>query len=171
MLTGSSMTPGTLALAALGVLAIGIALELLLARVAAPRAKGVVALLCSLLALGAVLGLAPSVREGGVIELVLVRWDGPLQLALHVDALSVLFAAMAAGIGAAVLLFSVGYMAEDGACTRFYALMLAFIAGLVGLVFSANLFLVYACWELVGLCSFGLVGFWNTKPEAVAGAR
>jgi multicomponent Na+:H+ antiporter subunit A len=165
------MTPGTLALAAVGVLAVGIALELLLARVAAPRAKGVLALLCSLTALGAVLALAPSVRGGAAVEIALARWDGPLQLVLHVDALSVLFAAMAAGIGAAVLLFSVGYMAEDPACTRFYALMLAFIAGLLGLVFSANLFLVYACWELVGLCSFGLVGFWSTRPEAVAGAR
>ena len=49
--------------------------------------------------------------------------------------------------------------------------MLIFIAGFVGLVYSANLFFFYLCWELVGLCSFSLVGFWYTNSEAVAGAR
>ena len=49
--------------------------------------------------------------------------------------------------------------------------MLVFIGGFVGLVFSANLFIFYLCWEVVGLCSFSLVGFWYTNPEAVSGAR
>ncbi len=49
--------------------------------------------------------------------------------------------------------------------------MLIFIGGFVGLVYSANLFFFYLCWEVVGLCSFSLVGFWYTNPEAVAGAR
>ncbi len=62
-------------------------------------------------------------------------------------------------------------MAHDKAATRFYASMLVFIAGFVGLVFSANFFFFYLCWELVGLCSFSLVGFWYTNSEAVAGAR
>ncbi|HET6413075.1 MAG TPA: proton-conducting transporter membrane subunit [Anaeromyxobacter sp.] len=165
------MLPATLALAGIGSLAAGIVLQLLVAGFASSRAKGVLAVLCSALALFAVLCLAPAVRGGGAVDIALARWDGPFDLVLHVDALSVLFAAMAAGIGGAVLVFSVGYMAGDPACTRFYALMLAFIGGLLGLVFSANLFLVYACWEVVGLCSFGLVGFWTTNPEAVKGAR
>jgi hypothetical protein len=49
--------------------------------------------------------------------------------------------------------------------------MLIFIGGFIGLVFSANLFIFYLCWELVGLCSFSLVGFWYTNREAVNGAR
>jgi len=166
-----SMTPATLALAGICSLGAGIVLQLLVIRLASSRLKGVLAVLCSALALAAVLSLAPAVRGGGAVDLTLARWDGPFDLVLHVDALAVLFAAMAAGIGGAVLVFSVGYMAHDPGCTRFYALMLAFIGGLLGLVFSANLFLVYACWELVGLCSFGLVGFWTKNPEAVRGAR
>jgi NADH:ubiquinone oxidoreductase subunit 5 (subunit L)/multisubunit Na+/H+ antiporter MnhA subunit len=90
---------------------------------------------------------------------------------LHVDALSILFAFMGASIGALVLLYSIGYMAHDKAATRFYCTMLIFIGGFVSLVFSANLFLLYLCWELVGLCSFSLVGFWYTNRGAVAGAR
>ena len=49
--------------------------------------------------------------------------------------------------------------------------MLTFICGMVGLVYSANLFFLYLCWEAMGLCSFSLVGFWYEKKEAVAGAR
>jgi multicomponent Na+:H+ antiporter subunit A len=62
-------------------------------------------------------------------------------------------------------------MAHDKAATRFYATMLIFIAGFIGLVESANLFVFYLCWELIGLCSFSLVGFWYTNREAVKGAR
>jgi multicomponent Na+:H+ antiporter subunit A len=74
-------------------------------------------------------------------------------------------------LGAAVLLYSIGYMAHDKSATRFYCSMLIFIGGFVGLVFSANLFIFYLCWEVIGLCSFSLVGFWYTNPEAVSGAR
>jgi multicomponent Na+:H+ antiporter subunit A len=62
-------------------------------------------------------------------------------------------------------------MAHDKAATRFYCLMLIFIGGFIGLVYSANLFFFYLCWEVAGLCSFSLVGFWYTNPEAVHGAR
>jgi len=60
---------------------------------------------------------------------------------VHVDALSVLFALMGTGLGAFVLLYSIGYMAHDKSATRFYASMLVFIGGFVGLVYSANLFI------------------------------
>jgi multicomponent Na+:H+ antiporter subunit A len=78
---------------------------------------------------------------------------------------------MGACIGGFVLLYSVGYMAHDKSATRFYVTMLVFIGGFITLVYSANLFIFYLCWELVGLCSFTLVGFWYTNREAVNGAR
>ncbi|HEV2133529.1 MAG TPA: proton-conducting transporter membrane subunit [Terracidiphilus sp.] len=149
----------------------GAALELAAGRLLSPRVKGALAFLCCLISLGTVAALAPSVHAGGSVEAHLSAWDGPLALVLHVDGLSVLFGLMAGGIGALVLLYSIGYMAHDRAATRFYCLMLLFIGGFVGLVFSANLFLLYLCWEVVGLCSFLLVGFWYTNREAVNGAR
>jgi multicomponent K+:H+ antiporter subunit A len=149
----------------------GAALELAAARLLSPRAKGVLAFLCCVFALGAVAALAPTVHAGAAVEAHLGAWDGPLTLALHVDGLSILFGLMAGIIGALVLLYSIGYMAHDRAATRFYSLMLLFIGGFIGLVFSANLFLLYLFWEIVGLCSFALVGFWYTNREAVNGAR
>jgi len=166
-----NVTPEALALLAPCSLAFGAILQLLLARILSAKAKGWLALLCALPALAAVLALFPIVKGGQVIETRPFSWDGPLALVLHVDGLSVLFAFMGTLIGSIVLLYSISYMAEDRATTRFYAIMLTFIGGLVGLVYSANLFLMYFCWEIVGLCSFGLVGFWYTNGEAVAGAR
>ncbi len=152
-------------------LLLGAALQILVAPLFSARTKGILAFLTCLPALAAVAGIAPSVRNGQAIDLHALPWDGPLALVLHVDALSVLFAFMGACIGGLVLLYSIGYMAHDKAATRFYATMLVFIGGFITLVYSANLFIFYLCWEVVGLCSFTLVGFWYTNREAVDGAR
>jgi multicomponent Na+:H+ antiporter subunit A len=150
---------------------LGAALQILVARLLNARTKGILAFITCLPAVASVAGLMGSVKAGQAVDLNVLHWDGLLNLVFHVDALSVLFALMGTGLGAFVLLYSIGYMAHDKAATRFYASMLVFIAGFVGLVFSANLFIFYLCWELVGLCSFSLVGFWYTNREAVAGAR
>jgi multicomponent Na+:H+ antiporter subunit A len=150
---------------------LGAALQIFVARLCSARTKGILAFLACVPAIAAVIGILPSVRSGQAIELNLFQWDSPLALVLHVDALSILFAFMGSSIGLLVLLYSIGYMAHDKAATRFYCTMLIFIGGFIGLVFSANLFIFYLCWELVGLCSFSLVGFWYTNRGAVAGAR
>jgi multicomponent Na+:H+ antiporter subunit A len=167
------MTAATLVLIAPCSLLLGAVLQILVARLCSARTKGILAAVACLPAVLAVIGvgMAPAVRAGQAVEVNLLQWDGPLALVLHVDALSVLFALMGTGLGGFVLLYSIGYMAHDKAATRFYASMLIFIAGFVGLVYSANLFFFYLCWEVVGLCSFSLVGFWYTNREAVAGAR
>ena len=78
----------------------------------------------------------PLVRSGAGHrpEAVAVGWAS--RLVLHVDALSVLFAFMGACIGGLVLLYSIGYMAHDKSATRFYATMLVFIGGFIGLVYQ-----------------------------------
>ncbi|HUA99288.1 MAG TPA: proton-conducting transporter membrane subunit [Terracidiphilus sp.] len=152
-------------------LLIGAVLELFAARLLPGRAKGILALLCSLPALAGALAALPAVQHGGALDYRLGPWDGPIALVFHIDALGVLFALMGAGLGAAILLYSIGYMARDRGATRFFATMLVFIAGFIGLVFSANLLFMYLCWEAIGLCSFSLVGFWYANPEAVNGAR
>src|ERR1035437_3329006 len=151
-------------------LLLGAALQILVARLLNARAKGILAFLTCLPAVVSVAALVGSVKAGQAVERTFFHWDGLLNLVFHVDALSVLFALMGTGLGAFVLLYSIGYMARDKAATRFYASMLVFIAGFVGLVYSSNLLVFYLCWELVGLCSFSLVGFWYTNREAVAGA-
>ena len=163
------MTHDALVLLPLVALLCGAALELVLARVLSNRAKGWLAVAACLVALGGVFALWPTTYHGQVVNWRPIAWDGPLTLAFHVDGLSELFALMGAGIGLAVLVYSVGYMARDRSATRFYVFMLVFIAGLINLVYSADLFVMYASWELVGLCSFFLVGFWYTRREAAAG--
>lgn len=165
------MSPESLVLIPVGALLVGVLLILALAGLLSARAKGWIAFASSLVALGGVLALWPLTRSGQVVEAHFLAWDGPAALAYHVDGLSQLFALMATGIGTAILLYSIAYMARDPAPARFYTLMLLFIAGLVNLVYSADLFLLYLSWEIIGLCSFLLVGFWYQQPEAAAGAR
>lgn len=152
-------------------LGVGALVQLFLAPIRSSRFKGSIATLWALPALASVILAIPEIRGGRTVDATLLNWDGPLAIALHVDALSVLFALMGTLLGAIVLLYSIGYMAHDRAATRFYATMLLFIGGFVGLVYSANLFLMYLFWELIGLCSFSLVGFWYKQREAVMGAR
>jgi NADH:ubiquinone oxidoreductase subunit 5 (subunit L)/multisubunit Na+/H+ antiporter MnhA subunit len=165
------MTAATLIVLAPGSLLLGAVLQILIARLCSARTKGIVAVLTCLPAVIAVVGMLPFVQTGQAIDLNLFGWDGPLALVLHVDALSVLFAFMGSCLGAIVLLYSIGYMARDKSASRFYFSMLIFIAGFIGLVYSANLLIFYLCWEVIGLCSFTLVGFWYTNRESVAGAR
>ena len=155
----------------IGTLFVGAALQAVCSRLLSAKAKGWLAFGTSLVALAAVLVMWPSVYHGHALDLTLPGWHGPLALTFHVDGLSQLFALMGAGIGGAILLYSIGYMAEDRAATRFYIFMQVFIAGLIALVYASNLLLMYGCWELIGLCSFMLVGFWYTQREAASGAR
>jgi NADH:ubiquinone oxidoreductase subunit 5 (subunit L)/multisubunit Na+/H+ antiporter MnhA subunit len=165
------MTAVTLILVAPCSLLLGAILQLLIARLCSAKTKGIFAVLFAIPSLFAVIATAPLVFSGQAIDFTVRQWNLPATIAVHVDALSVLFALMGTGIGGFVLLYSVGYMAHEKSATRFYATMLVFIGGFVGLVYCANLFMFYACWEVVGLCSFSLVGFWYTNQEAVNGAR
>jgi len=156
---------------AISSLLLGAALQLVVGRLCTARIKGVLATLACVPAILAVGGALPAVQAGHTLDLSMGSWDGPFTLALHVDALSLLFAGMGVVLGACVLLYSIGYMAHEAAATRFYCTMLLFIGSFVALVSSANLLVLYLCWEAVGLCSFSLVGFWYTNPESVHGAR
>lgn len=166
-----SLTPGMLIAGALCPLLAGVILQLLLSKLLTSRGKGILAVLCCVVSLVAVIAAYPAIHNGSALDFRAGLWDGPLSLTFHVDALSLLFGLMASGLGLIVLFYSIDYMAEDKSATRFYALMLTFIAGLVGMVYSSNLFLFYLCWEAMGLCSFNLVGFWYKDREAVTGSR
>ena len=163
---------GTMAAVPLAALMAGVLLELLLGRALSPRAKGWVAFWSGLTALTGALALLPPIVAGGAVGGTLFPWDKGVPLRYHVDGLSLVFVLMATGIGTAILLYCVHYMAgEPEGTTRFYALMLTFMAGLVNLVCSADLLLAYLSWEVIGLCSYFLVGFWYKDPAASDGAR
>lgn len=70
-----------------------------------------------------------------------------------------------------VNLYSVGYMQDDERSTVFFGYVALFTFSMLGLVLSDNLLTLYIFWELVGVCSFLLIGFWYQKPEARAAAK
>src|SRR5436305_2475613 len=74
-------------------------------------------------------------------------------------------------IGLLIFIFSVGYMAHDENFTRFFCFLSLFAAAMLGLVVANSLLLLFICWELVGLASYLLIGFWFHKPSAAAAAK
>lgn len=92
--------------------------------------------------------------------------DGFIQAGVLVDPLSVMMACIATFIGAWIMLYSVGYMAHEEGLPRYYFFMVFFIGGMTGLVMADNFLQLYIFWEIVGLCSYALIGFYYRKPEA-----
>jgi proton-translocating NADH-quinone oxidoreductase chain N len=155
-----------------GALGVGILLQVILNRVISAKWKGWLAFLSGACALAFTLVLIPGIVQGSAFDQTLYVWDQSIPMQYHVDGLSLIFALMATGIGSAILLYCIDYMShEKEGLTRFYVLMLIFITGLVNLVFSANLLGIYLSWELIGLCSYFLVGFWYKETKATNGAR
>ncbi len=74
-------------------------------------------------------------------------------------------------VGLCIFIFSIGYMAEDKSFTRFFAYLSFFSAAMLGVVIANSLLLLFVCWELVGLASYLLIGFWIDKPSAAAAAK
>lgn len=94
-----------------------------------------------------------------------------LSMGFEVTPLNAMMLTVVTFVSTLVLLFSKGYMHGDERYPIFYQYLLLFIFSMLGLVISPNLLQVYMFWELVGLCSFLLVGFWYFKPEAAAAAK
>ena len=93
-----------------------------------------------------------------------------MQLGFVLDPLTAGMAAMVTFVGLMIFIFATGYMAEDENFTRFFCFMSLFAAAMLGLVVANNLLLLFICWELVGLCSYLLIGFWFFKDSAANAA-
>jgi NADH-quinone oxidoreductase subunit L len=86
------------------------------------------------------------------------------------DPLSAVMALVVCGVGALIHLYSVGYMAEDDGYVRFFSYMNLFAFSMLLLVLADNYLLLYVGWELVGLCSYLLIGFWFNRDAARSAA-
>ena len=94
-----------------------------------------------------------------------------LRLGLLRDALSAGMAAMVSFVTLLIFIYSVGYMKADRNFTRFFTFLSLFSGAMLGVVLSNSLLLTFICWELVGLASYLLIGFWFHKPEAATAAK
>ena len=70
-----------------------------------------------------------------------------------------------------VQIYSISYMSHDTGYSRYFAYMSLFTASMIGLVIASNVVQLFIFWELVGLCSYLLIGFWFTKPSAASAAK
>ena len=97
--------------------------------------------------------------------------DQVLRLGLVLDPLAAVMLVMITLVSLCIFVFSVGYMAGDPHFTRFFAYLSFFSAAMLGVVIANSLLLLFISWELVGLASYLLIGFWIHKPSAAAAAK
>ncbi|MFB3779712.1 MAG: putative monovalent cation/H+ antiporter subunit A [Bryobacteraceae bacterium] len=112
-------------------------------------------------------GLAPAVWRGEHVRS-LQAWAPSfgLNLAFHLDGLSLLFSLLITGTGAVVLVYAGGYLAGHPRLGRFYATLIFFMASMLGLVLAENLILLFIFWELTSISSYLLIGFDSEREKA-----
>ncbi|RKX22888.1 MAG: NADH-quinone oxidoreductase subunit L, partial [Candidatus Zixiibacteriota bacterium] len=89
-----------------------------------------------------------------------------LEIGLLIDPLAAVMLVVVTTIGACVEIYSVGYMHGDPRFSRFFAYLSLFLFSMLGLVLANNFFMIFIFWELVGLTSYLLIGFWFEKKSA-----
>jgi NADH-quinone oxidoreductase subunit L len=87
------------------------------------------------------------------------------------DPLSAIMLVMVSFVGLLIFIYSIGYMKHDENYTRFFCFMSLFAGAMLGVVIANSLLLLFMCWEIVGLTSYLLIGFWYQKPAAAAAAK
>nr|YP_010270906.1 NADH dehydrogenase subunit F [Geum aleppicum]YP_010833690.1 NADH-plastoquinone oxidoreductase subunit 5 [Geum japonicum]ARC97240.1 NADH-plastoquinone oxidoreductase subunit 5 [Geum macrophyllum]QXL59084.1 NADH-plastoquinone oxidoreductase subunit 5 [Geum japonicum var. chinense]UJY97838.1 NADH dehydrogenase subunit F [Geum aleppicum]WFP43110.1 NADH-plastoquinone oxidoreductase subunit 5 [Geum japonicum] len=92
--------------------------------------------------------------------------DFSLEFGYLLDPLTSIMSILITSVGIMVLIYSDNYMFHDRGYVRFFAYMSFFNTSMLGLVTSSNLIQIYIFWELVGMCSYLLIGFWFTRPSA-----
>ncbi len=173
MMTGD----GLLALAALMLHALGF----LVLALAAPfrrlgRPAAYFSILCAIGSLAAAL-MAWQRHIGGAVSRLVWEWlpaEGQTLTTVGVlaDAESTVMLTLVALVACLVQVYSLGYLSDEPppALGRYYAYQSLFAFSMMGLVLAPNFVQLFICWELVGLCSYLLIGFWYEKPEAARAA-
>jgi NADH-quinone oxidoreductase subunit L len=116
----------------------------------------------------------PFIR-GGEEQTVIALWEWMpaigARLELLWDPLAALMALVVTGVGMLIHVFAIGYMHGDQRFHRFFTNLNLFAASMLTLVLAGNYAMLFVGWELVGLCSYLLIGFWHTRPTAAAAAK
>lgn len=94
-----------------------------------------------------------------------------INLGLYLDPISMMMIVVVTFISLMVHLYSLGYMKGEKRFATYYAYLGLFTFSMLGLVLSSNIFQIYMCWELVGVSSFLLIGYYYDKPSAVAASK
>lgn len=118
---------------------------------------------------------ATITADGHELGYITHEWlrTGPLTINVGIvmDSLTAIMVVVVTGVSLLVQIYGQEYMKGDQSYTRYYAMMSLFTAAMLGLVMASNLVLLYVFWELVGLCSYLLIGHWHDKPAAANAAK
>ena len=114
--------------------------------------------------------------EGEGTRVVIFSWlnSGAVDVsfAMNFDRLAAPMTLMVTGVATLIHLYAVGYMHEEDDYARFFGLLNLFVFAMLAIVLADNLLVLFLGWEGVGLCSYGLIGFWYRKQEnATAGTK
>ena len=110
----------------------------------------------------------------------LIPWNSvwlPISESLHIDLgvlldpISVMMLVVISTVSLMVHIYSLGYMKGERGFQRYYAFLSLFTMSMMGLVVATNIFQMYLFWELVGVSSYLLIGFYYTRPEAIAASK
>ena len=110
----------------------------------------------------------------------LIPWNSvwlPISESLHIDLgvlldpISVMMLVVISTVSLMVHIYSLGYMKGERGLQRYYAFLSLFTMSMMGLVVATNIFQMYLFWELVGVSSYLLIGFYYTRPEAIAASK
>jgi NADH-quinone oxidoreductase subunit L len=114
-----------------------------------------------------------EVLQGRSTEIKGIAWTpwGGFEFGILVDSLGSLMMFVVSFVSFLIVVYSLGYMHGDPGVRRYYAEISLFIASMLGVVMANNLLLLFIAWELVGLCSYFLIGFWYHKPSAASAAK
>jgi NADH-quinone oxidoreductase subunit L len=94
-----------------------------------------------------------------------------VDIGLKLDALSMMMLFVVTGVGGLIHIYSYGYMHEDRSMARFFACLSLFTFSMLGIVLANNFLMMFIFWELVGVSSYLLIGFWFEKPSAGDAAK
>src|ERR1700680_4062325 len=122
-----------------------------------------------------ILAFVPTLQAPGYRSVHNFTWftfgEQALRIGWSRDPLAAAMLVMIALVGLCIFVFSAGYMADDKNFTRFFAYLSFFSGAMLGVVIANSLLLLFVFWELVGLASYLLIGFWIDRPSAAAAAK
>ena len=93
-----------------------------------------------------------------------------VRVGIFMDPLTAIMLVVVSGVSLLVQIYSQGYMRGDPGYARYFAVMSLFTASMLGLVMASSIIQLFLFWELVGLCSYLLIGFWYQRPSAARAA-
>jgi len=135
-----------------------------------PRGGGFITVLATLGAFIVSLGIFSETYPHEIVHQSM-HWFADFNVGILIDPLALVMLLMVSFVVTLIHIYGNGYMNGDPGAARYFAEAALFSASMLGLVYADNLLQLFIFWELVGLCSYLLIGFWYRKPSAAAAAK